>query len=53
MTKRLSYRDYYLTIRKARKSQIAKGLGKQYSKLNYIKTHIEKWETVVGNARLS
>ena len=43
--KTLLHTDYYLTIRKARKSEWQREWENNTSKLYYIKPHIKEWES--------
>ena len=50
-TMRLSYSDYYQTIRRARNSEWQRELENNTSKLHYIKPHIEEWESAHNSNR--
>ena len=49
ITTRLLHTEYYLTIRRARNSWVAK--GNSTSKLHYIKPFIKEWESAYNSCR--
>ena len=50
-TRKLSYTDYYLTIRKARNFKWQMKLENSASKLHYIKRRIDVWESAHNSCR--